>query len=106
MRSKLESVAKQTGREVPELENLLEVPDTMKFLWMYFIDLHNSRGSNGFGVNCISYTEIDAYFRLMDIKPAEWEIQVIKRLDNLAMKIQSEESEKQAKKQQNKSKKS
>lgn len=102
LRSKLEAAAKQTGQPIKELEDLVECPDTMRFVWSYFIDLHNCRTSNGFGVNPIQYGEIESYFNLLEIQPAEWEIQTIKRLDVVAMKTFAEEAEKQSKKQQTK----
>lgn len=67
----------------------------MAFVWLYFIELHNSRSYNASGVNPISYADILAYFTLLGIEPQEWEIQVIKRLDFIALKMQSDEIEKQ-----------
>lgn len=89
---------------VPELENLVELPESMRYVWLFFIELHNSRSSSGFGINPISYTEIKAYFDLNRIIPSDWEISLIKRMDNEAMKIHAEEAEKQQKKSQSKSK--
>lgn len=77
----------------------------MQFVWAYFIELNNGRTSNGFGPNPIQYSEMEAYFRLIGIDITEWEIQVIKRLDNLKLKMHADEAEKEAKKQQSKSKK-
>ena len=41
---------------------------------------------------------MDAYFRLIDYKPQEWEIQAIKKLDHIALEQFRKEQEKQSKK--------
>lgn len=74
----------------------------MVFVWRYFIDLHNSRSVGGFGINPISYSDIKAYFELQKIDCFDWEVDVIKRLDHLAMKIHAEEAEKESKAKQKK----
>ena len=74
----------------------------MHYVWNYFIDLNNSRTSNGFGLNPISYTEIKSYFDLYMLVPAEYEITLIKRLDSIALKCFSKEQEKTEKKNKNK----
>jgi hypothetical protein len=97
----LESVWRQTGDKPAELENLVELPQSMYDVWRFFIELNNARGSNGFGVNPLSYVEIDAYFRLQQIVPEVWEVSTIKKLDNIALEAYAE----QAKKEQAKAKK-
>lgn len=64
-------------------------------LWKYFIHLHNRRTSNGYGVNPIQYSEILAYFSLIDLTPHEWEIETICSLDNVALAAYAKEMEKQ-----------
>lgn len=66
-----------------------------------FIELHNCRSSNGFGVNPINYQEIYAYAQLYSLQLEEWEIGLIKRFDNVALA----QFAKQAEQQQKKSKK-
>lgn len=65
--------------------------------WKYFIDLNNSRQS-GMGVNPISYQEMFSYFSLYKIEPEEWEILIIKTLDNIAIKHYSLMQEQENKK--------
>ena len=60
--------------------------------------MHNARGSNGFGINPISYTEIKSYFDLIDLKPDDWEVNLIKLFDNEAMKAYAKEAEAERKK--------
>jgi len=97
----LESVWRQTGNKPVELDSLVELPASMYEVWKFFIELNNARSSNGFGVNPLSYVEIDAYFRLQQIVPETWEISAIKKLDNVALEAYAE----QAKKEQSKAKK-
>lgn len=101
MREQLESVWRQTGVKPRELEELIDLPESCYQVWKWFIDLHNTRGSNGFGVNPISYTEIKNYFDLMYIKPEEWEVSLIKQFDNAALSAYAKEAERE----RNKSKK-
>ena len=88
-----------------ELDDLVELPETMSYVWLYFIELHNSRTTSGFGINPISYADMYAYFRLIDVNPFEWEVRTIKKLDNIAIECYNEEAEKQQNKAKAKSKK-
>jgi hypothetical protein len=94
----LNSVWRQTGIKPKELEDVIELPESCFQVWKWFIDLHNSRTSNGFGVNPISYTEIKAYFDLIDIKVEEWEVTLIKLFDNEALSAFAKEAEAERKK--------
>ena len=85
MRDQLNSVWRQTGRKPKELRDAIELPQSCYFVWKWFTELHTARGSNGFGLNPISYTEIKSYFDLIDIQPEEWEVNLIKALDNEAL---------------------
>lgn len=98
----MQSVWRQTGIRPKEFEDLIELPDCCFQVWKWFIDLHNTRGSNGFGINPISFTEIKAYFDLLDIKPEEWELTLIKRFDNEALSAYAKEAEAAKKQQQSK----
>lgn len=98
MRAKLESVWKQTGVKPKELEDLVELPDYFRYAWEYFLKLNQKRGSNGFGVNPLSFTEIKSFFELNQIVPDPMEIEVITLLDNIAMEHFAKEAEKNNKK--------
>ena len=80
----------------------MELPESCASVWRWFIDLHNARGSNGFGINPINYTEIKAYCDLMDILPEEWEVILIKRLDNEALAAYAKEAKEAEKRNQQK----
>lgn len=92
IKEQLESVWRQTGRKPKELQNLVSLPENCYLIWKYFLDLHNARGSNGFGVDPISYTEIKNYFDLMGIDPDPQEIELLKRFDYKYLEIQSKET--------------
>ena len=59
--------------------------------------LHSTRTSNGFGANPITYTEMKNYFDLIQVEPEEWEVNLIKQFDNVALEEYEKSSEKYAK---------
>lgn len=54
-------------------------------MWDWFIRLHSARGSTGFGMNPISYSEMTAFFALRGERPSQWELETIRVLDRAAM---------------------
>lgn len=58
----------------------------MQYVWQYFLELDSARGSNGFGLNPIAWSDILAFFSLMGFTPTDWEVQAIRRIDNLRLK--------------------
>lgn len=98
MRDQLNSIWRQTGIKPKELEDLVELPESCVSVWKWFIDLHNARSSNGFGVNPIYYSEIKAYFDLIELQPEEWEVNLIRLFDNQALEAYSKEAEAERKK--------
>lgn len=102
-RARLESVARQTGVVPKELEELAELPESMRYVWKYFLDLNRKR-SNGMGVAPITYTEMLSYFTLNSIAFDETEIQLIDVLDSIALDHFSEESKKNSKQNNKKTK--
>jgi len=59
------------------------LPSTLRYLWITFQRLANRRASNGFGLNPISWADIDAFLRLTRLRLTPWEIEQIEMLDNL-----------------------
>jgi hypothetical protein len=53
----------------------------MQLIWQYFTQLSNARGSNGYGPNPISYTEIKSWNDLTQSNVSPFEVNIIKRLD-------------------------
>lgn len=98
IREQLNLVWKNTGRKPKELEDLISLPDSTTHVWGWFIDLNNARSSNGFGVNPLSYSEIWSYFNLMQLSPDEWEVKLIKALDNIAIEQISKDMKEKSKK--------
>jgi hypothetical protein len=60
-------------------------------VWLWFLELNRSRSSNGFGPSPIGYGDILAWGQVTGSRPAPWEIEAIKRLDNSYLKINSEQ---------------
>lgn len=87
-------VEKQLGRTPVELQNLIDLPESCVDIWSWFLDLHNNRGTNGFSENPISFSDMYAYFQLISVTPNPWEVVVLKKLDNIALKFMSKEAEK------------
>lgn len=54
------------------------------------------------GVNPVLFTEMQAFFNLMDIKPLPWEIQVLSAFDNTVLSIYQKQQEAEQKKNNNK----
>jgi hypothetical protein len=52
--------------------------------WQHYVNLANSRQS-GFTLNPITYLEMQAYQSLMQVKLSIFQIQVIKKLDIIAL---------------------
>lgn len=81
-----------------ELDDIKELPESCNQVWRWFIDLNNARSSNGYGVNPIAYSDLKAYLDLIGIEIEDWELSLIKRIDNEAMLSYAKESESERKK--------
>jgi hypothetical protein len=66
------------------------LPEQFAILWHDFFDLHNTRTSNGYGVNPISYTEIDAWVRLTGNDLTSEECRLIKIIDTIYLNVTAE----------------
>lgn len=67
----------KAGRSAPQVE----ISHEAGYLWGWYVDLDSARGSNGFGVSPVSYTEIDAWARLNDVRINPNEVRVLKDID-------------------------
>lgn len=101
--SQLLSVERQTGRTPAELQNLVECPSELLYLWDWFLQLNNKRQS-GMSINSISWSDTDAFFRLIDIQPTQEELNILSKLDNIALKHFSEQQKEEQKKSSAKTK--
>lgn len=97
LREQLELVWRNTGRKPKELDDLIVLPENTKHVWDWFLALHNAR-SYGMSMNPISYSDIQAYFDLFDIKPDTWEVNCIKAMDVIAMNQAAKDSQTTSKK--------
>jgi hypothetical protein len=79
---------------------LLELPDSCRQVWNWFLDLHSTRSSNGFGPNPISFSEIKSYFDLASVEPDDWEVQLLRRFDHEVLDLSAKQMEKERKKQE------
>lgn len=75
----MQQVYESTGILPPELK--ITLPESYKYLWFWFLELHSARQNNGFGVSALSYTEIKAWIDLSGIVIASWEIVAIRAID-------------------------
>jgi len=58
------------------------LPDVCIHLWTLFMDLHSSRGNNGYGPNRIGYSDLDAYQRATRTRVSAWEFALIRKADD------------------------
>lgn len=76
------SVWAKSGREPETLANTPCLPDGLERLWADFAEMHDSRGSTGFGPMRITFADIDAWQRVGGVTLAPWEIAAIRKADN------------------------
>lgn len=94
LRQQLEKIKQQTG-ETPSQLIPIDMPRMIEYLWMYFLELNNTR-SSGMGINAITYSEISAWCFLNDIELSPFEVKVIKMLDSVFVEHYNKESEKES----------
>lgn len=75
----MQAVARAKGKAVSQGPKL---QPELRPLWWTFLSLHKARGSNGMGLNPISFVEIDAWCRLNRTPLDPWEVDVIRALDD------------------------
>jgi hypothetical protein len=99
LRDQLNVVWRNTGRKPPELESAAELPEMFYEVWGWFLKLHSKRTSNGFSANPLSYSEIKAFFALIQYQPQHWELLLIEKFDEITMQVYEEIRKKEEKKQ-------
>lgn len=92
LRSQYESVQRQTGKTPKVLAEIPEMPQALVYLWIWFCELDAARGGNGFGLNPLSYAEIQAWSTLMRVKLAPWEVEALKRVDSVRIRVSNVKS--------------
>lgn len=85
-RQHLEQVEKQTGRR-PKALNGPEFPSGLEYIWSSFFEASKGRSSGFSGPNPLSYQELESWMRLTQTPLTPRDISVIKRLDQVYMKV-------------------
>ena len=93
LREQLLSVERQTKKPVKELQDLVELPESMNQIWGHFIALDSASGSNGYSALPLSYSEILSYFTLLKEPVEVWEVQLIRRLDQTLLYVYAKQAE-------------
>lgn len=88
LRAHLEQVEKDTKRRPIELDGP-ELPNTTAYLWDWYLLLSSGRQPTGFGLGPLTYSEIDAFARLMGVTFKSWEVLAMKMLDATYLSIQT-----------------
>jgi hypothetical protein len=63
-----------------------DFPESLQYIWEWFIKLNNTRQS-GMAASPITYQEILAFCTLYEIKMCQWELDLIKLLDRVALSV-------------------
>lgn len=100
LREHLEQVQRLTKKRPKELDEVVELPESMREYWQLFLTLNATR-SSGFGASPISYTEIWCYSNLVGLDLQQHELDMIRMFDNTAL----EHHRKQEQKRQQQTKK-
>jgi hypothetical protein len=64
-----------------------EIPWAGRRVWSIFLELDRARGSNGWSPNPIKFVDIEAYARLMREPVRPFEVEIIRALDAVYMKV-------------------
>lgn len=78
----LAAVWERTGTEPARLRDAPDLPVDMTWLWADFLQLHNSRGSTGYGPAPITFTDLAAWQSVTGLRLRPWQIDAIRRADN------------------------
>jgi hypothetical protein len=84
----LESVFKQTGIKPDQLQQL-EFPECFRNEWVNFKRLRSRAGSNGFGLNPISWHDFESFMNVTRVVLSNDEIEVIEALDIMYINFQA-----------------
>lgn len=85
LRTTLETVARMTGREPPELTNPHAVEPQVEHLWAWFLTLRAGQPLNLDAPAAITEAEIGWFFRNRSIVPDGWEPDAIRWIDRSAI---------------------
>lgn len=84
-------IQKQTKVTAPDLLSMPRIPLEVQYLWDWFSDLSAARTA-GFSVNAITWSDLQAYFRLVQICPEPWEVRTIRSIDSAYLASRADSS--------------
>lgn len=76
--------------EVPEELALPDFPEELRLVWFKFEEIKRGRSFGMAGPSPISYADMYYWSKLTGWSLKEWEIKIIKRLDNIWLRVRSE----------------
>lgn len=97
-----DSLAYQDAKKVFEAEP--EVPYCLQHTWGWFWELHQARGAGFNGPLPLSFTEIQAWVNVKDVKIRSFEVEVIKEMDTKFMEYVAKKQKEEESKQKSSSK--
>ncbi|MGQ3080701.1 MULTISPECIES: phage tail assembly chaperone [Rhizobium/Agrobacterium group] len=63
------------------------MPSAGSHVWKWFRELDRARPGTGYGINPISWHELDAWSRRRKVDPSQWEVDAIMALDAVRMEL-------------------
>jgi hypothetical protein len=85
-REHLVQVEEQTGRTPLSLIGP-DFPEEIAHVWSAFLFLNNTRGQGFNGPIPIAYQEIEAWIKLTNNKLLSWEIEMVKKIDAVYVRV-------------------
>lgn len=79
----LQAAWRASGKVPAMLADAPLMPEGCESLWRSFLELHDSRGSTGWGAARITFADIDAWQRVRGTALTPFEADTIRRADNL-----------------------
>jgi hypothetical protein len=85
-REHLQEVEKQSGHTPPSLQGP-DFPELLEYVWTAFLLLNRTRGQGSNGPLPVSYQEIDAWQRMTQNIILPWEVEAVKTLDAVYLRV-------------------
>jgi hypothetical protein len=80
LRDHYKAAWRASGKKPEELK-VPKMPTLVKYLWDYFLELHNRRTNYGWGHVPLSFAEIDAWERKTRRSLDPWELEALLEID-------------------------
>jgi hypothetical protein len=79
----LHAAWRASGNMPKMLRDAPELPDGLQSLWAAFLELHDSRGSTGWGPARVTFADMEAHRRMTGTELQPWQVDLIRQADNL-----------------------